>query len=363
MPPPEFTISKLLNEGRRQLSICNSCRYCEGYCPVWPALELRRSISDGDVTYLANLCHDCQDCYTACMYSPPHEFAVNPPQIFAQVRSATYDQYVWPRRRPGRLRGRTAILLTAAPVTALLLVLRFTLAPTAGPGSPYGQVPHWLLVTLAMIPVAWGAGVLCEAALRYWRDIGGRLPDLARPVVWLKTLADGARLRHMNGGGAGCDYPDERPANMRRYSHVLLVAGLMLCFASTVAASAEQEVLGNLPPYPLDSAPVLLGMAGGAGMLAGCIGLLRLQRRRNPGLTTPRMSAADRWLVWFLLLLAATGILATATRTTPAFAPVVLAHIGLVLTCFVVAPYTKFSHFVYRLLSIYKNRLEQSAAP
>ena len=79
-----------------QLEVCNACRYCEGYCAVFPALELRRSITPTDVVYLANLCHDCRACFYACMYAPPHEFGVNIPQALAEVRERTYAQYAFP---------------------------------------------------------------------------------------------------------------------------------------------------------------------------------------------------------------------------------------------------------------------------
>ena len=42
-----------LGEARRMLEICNACRYCEGVCPVFPAMELHRSFSDGDLGHLA----------------------------------------------------------------------------------------------------------------------------------------------------------------------------------------------------------------------------------------------------------------------------------------------------------------------
>ena len=64
----------LFTEAERQLTICNACRYCEGYCAVFPALERRRELTEGDIAHLADLCHDCRACYTACMYAPPHEF-------------------------------------------------------------------------------------------------------------------------------------------------------------------------------------------------------------------------------------------------------------------------------------------------
>ena len=29
----------VVDEARRSMEICNACRYCEGYCPVFPAME------------------------------------------------------------------------------------------------------------------------------------------------------------------------------------------------------------------------------------------------------------------------------------------------------------------------------------
>ena len=86
----------VIQEAGRQLVICNACRYCEGYCPVFRAIETRRDFKQGDVFYLSNLCHDCRACYYACMYTPPHEFAINIPQILAESRIETYRRWSWP---------------------------------------------------------------------------------------------------------------------------------------------------------------------------------------------------------------------------------------------------------------------------
>src|SRR5499433_2689043 len=77
--------------------ICNACRYCEGYCAVFPAMERRRNFGEADIHYLANLCHNCAECYYACQYAPPHEFAVNVPKVFAEIRARAYRKYAWPR--------------------------------------------------------------------------------------------------------------------------------------------------------------------------------------------------------------------------------------------------------------------------
>ena len=81
--PAVFAV--LADEGKQALRICNACRYCEGFCAVFPALERRFSFSDQDLGYLANLCHDCGECYYACQYAPPHEFGLNFPKTLASV--------------------------------------------------------------------------------------------------------------------------------------------------------------------------------------------------------------------------------------------------------------------------------------
>src|SRR5579859_4519280 len=89
--------TQILEETDRLMTVCNSCRYCEGLCAVFPAMEMRRAFSDGDLNYLANLCHGCGACYTDCQFSPPHEFNVNVPRTLAIARAESYAAYAWPR--------------------------------------------------------------------------------------------------------------------------------------------------------------------------------------------------------------------------------------------------------------------------
>src|SRR3984885_13079176 len=97
MPTPD----DLFAEAERQLNICNSCRYCEGYCAVFPALERRTVLETGDITQLASVCHDCRDCFQDCMYAPPHEVAVDLPATTTAVRHASCCRYL---PSPGWLR-------------------------------------------------------------------------------------------------------------------------------------------------------------------------------------------------------------------------------------------------------------------
>ena len=87
----------LIQEARRQAEICNACRYCEGYCSVFPALHANRVFTDGDITHLANLCHNCRGCYYACQYTEPHEFDLNLPKALAEVRRNSWEAFAWPQ--------------------------------------------------------------------------------------------------------------------------------------------------------------------------------------------------------------------------------------------------------------------------
>src|SRR5437899_867392 len=107
--------TRILEEADRLMTVCNSCRYCEGLCAVFPAMEMRRAFSDGDLNYLANLCHACGACYTDCQFSPPHEFNVNVPKTFAIARAESYAAYAWPGICSGVFaRNGLAISLIAA---------------------------------------------------------------------------------------------------------------------------------------------------------------------------------------------------------------------------------------------------------
>ena len=89
--------AEVLQKAEQEMTICNACRYCEGFCAVFPAMELRTTFTKGDLLHLANLCFDCRACYYACQFAPPHEFAVNIPKIFSDLRVDTYQDYAWPR--------------------------------------------------------------------------------------------------------------------------------------------------------------------------------------------------------------------------------------------------------------------------
>ena len=358
-------------EAGRQLTICNACRYCEGYCAVFPALERQVNLTAGDITHLADLCHDCRDCYTACMYAPPHEFALNLPAALSAVRHHTYDEYL-PRvprllRRPAGRRG--AMLAAALSAIVLLAVLGVIVGGAGAPsGSPYRVIAYPALLVAFGLPAAWSVIVMAWSAARYWRAANGRgWGGLASPAALALALRQAATLHNLRGGGADCSYPGDEPSGTRRRLHHLIAWGFAACAASTVAAAISQDFAGDPPPYPVLSAPVLFGVAGGAGLVIGCAGLLVLRRTaassetgtsETPEREDPALARRGYALLAALLVLAASGLLTLVLRDTAAFGPVLYVHLVAVAACFAIAPYTKFMHVIYRFLALVRDNSE-----
>jgi citrate/tricarballylate utilization protein len=357
----------LLAEARRQLAVCGACRYCEGYCAVFPALERRPILLAGDVAQLANLCHDCRACYQACMYAPPHEFGVDVPALLARARLDSYERFAWPRRLGWTFRHPRAAVAAAsaaglAIAGAAALAGGGLLGSHLGPGAFYAVVPYLAILVPALVVSAFVAAVMAAAFGRSWRAAGGRPGELLDGRLWLTATVEALTLRWLGGGGGGCHYPDrERPSSARRVLHVLLVGGLLLAFAATVTAAVLQDVLGRLPPYPVLSVPVVLGTLGGAAVIAGCTGLLVLKPAAGDDLAPAASRSLDRALLAALELVAVTGMLTLALRATPALGVALVLHLGSLVALYVTAPYGKLVHGVHRFAALLRDAAERRA--
>lgn len=359
----------LLAEADRQMTICNACRYCEGYCAVFPAMERRREFADGDLTYLANLCFECRDCYYACQFAPPHEFAVNVPQVFAAIRAETYREYSWPGVL-GRLyrRNGLAVGLIAAASVALILLLTLAFRSGAvfaaqhGAGAFYRIIPYAAMALPALALTAYGLAVFARGAYRFWRDTDSGLVGLVDVRAFAAATKDAFGLRYLKGGGAGCNYPDERFSQVRRWFHHLVFYGFLLDLASTTVAAVYEHILGRRAPYPPTSLPVVLGTVGGVALLLGTIGLLALKWRSDRRPAEARMLAMDVAFLLLLCLTSLTGLLLLVLRATPAMGTLLAVHLGFVAGLFLTAPYGKFAHVVYRYAALVRNALEEARA-
>ena len=360
------TLDDLIIEAQRVLAICNACRYCEGYCPVFPALERRLAFDERDVHYLANLCHNCGACLYACQYAPPHEFAVNFPRVLSAVRTQTYAKYAWPRwlgaafHRNGAATAMAAVLGFAV---CLLLVLayardgRFFAAHMDRDGAFYALIPHAAMAWTFGIAFAF-AVVACIVASR--RFVIDPAKDHGHPSDGFRdAVRDGASLKHLDGGGNGCTYPVERPSFARRRLHHLMFYGFLLCFASTLVASFDHYVLGLRAPYAFTSVPVVLGTLGGIALSIGSAGLLWLRWRRDRDLDTASESALDIALLLLLFWTGVSGLALLALRESRWMGMLLVLHLSAVMALFITLPYGKLVHALYRMIALVRFHRER----
>jgi citrate/tricarballylate utilization protein len=360
--------TELAAEADRQLTICNACRYCEDYCAVFPALELRTMLLDGDIGYLANLCHDCRACHQACMYTEPHEFALNLPKLLTEVRLESYERHSRPRwlRRafdsgPLALAGVTlGVVLLLVALTAVLGSLESLVRPHRGPGAFYEVVSHEAMAVPALLLSGFGFVVGGLGLLSFWREGGGRVRELLDARAWRAALADVARMRWLAGSGDDCYYPDaEVPSPTRRWMHQLVMYGFLAAFGATVAAFIQEWAFGIVPPYGWVSVPVLLGVGGGVASVAGTLGMLWMKIGAARHLTVQVAVVADVSFIVSLLVVSATGLALLGLRETSLMGVALLVHLAAVAVLYVTAPYGKFVHAIYRLGALVRYHREQ----
>jgi citrate/tricarballylate utilization protein len=359
-------LDKLVEEAQRMLRICNACRYCEGYCAVFPALERRLEFTESDVHYLANLCHNCGACYYACQYAPPHEFQLNFPKMLAEVRAQTYEKYAWPGflARLFERNGLAVSLITAASLAVFFIFMaadpaKLFAAHPDGAGSFYALVPHsgmaWTFGAVSLFVLL----AFAMSFARFWPDLGEDLGAFLKGRELGEASSDALRLKYLDGGGEGCTYPDEKPSFARRRFHHLTFYGFMLCFAATCVASVYHYAFGWKAPYPFLSLPVLLGTVGGIGLLTGPAGLLWLRARRDPALGDEKQGGMDLGFLALLFLTSLTGLLLLAFRETRGMGVLLALHLGVVLALFLTLPYGKFVHALYRFAALVRYHLEK----
>ena len=361
-------LANLIEEAQRVLSICNACRYCEGFCAVFPALERRLEFAEADVHYLANLCHNCGSCLYACQYAPPHEFALNFPKVLAQVRRQTYRRYAWPEAFAAAFdRNGVAVGLAIALSLALTLLVvaawsdpaRFFGAWSDAQGSFYAVIPHGVMVTVFGLAFVFALFSFAMSFARFWPDTGERVGDFMAPPAFSSATWDAAGLRYLDGGGDGCTYPDEKPSFARRRFHHLAFYGFMLCFAATTVATIYHYVFGIRAPYPFWSLPVILGTLGGVGLLVGPAGLLWLKYVRDPDLTDRSQTGMDVAFIALLFITGLTGLVLLAVRETRGMGIALVLHLGAVLALFVTLPYGKMVHALYRFAALVRFHIER----
>ena len=348
-------------ETARIMQICNACRYCEGFCAVFPAMERRRLFDIGDTVFLANLCHHCGACYHACQYAPPHEFAVNVPLTLAERRAESWHDFAWPGALAG-LFDRNGLALAMAASAGLALAVGLMLAMIAphlfwgvhlGEGAFYVLMPHTVMAGIPLVISAFAILSFIIGWRRYWHLTGARWGGFPAFADALRATASMRNLGGDNSGdGAGCPGADDRSSLARRHYHHLTFYGFMLCFASTSTGTIYHYVFGREAPYGYFELPVVLGTVGGVMLCWGTAGLWREKRRMEPAVRPFSKLGMDYAFIWLLFWVSATGLILLGVRETSFMGLALAIHLGIVYAFFLVLPFSKFVHAIYRFAAL-----------
>jgi citrate/tricarballylate utilization protein len=227
-------------------------------------------------------------------------------------------------------------------------------------------MPHATMVSLFGAVALFVVIAIAVARTRFAGDIGVRQPGTSGPGAastlgsTLRAYRDAVTLRHLHATGADCATALETRRPWRRWFHHLTLGGFLLCAASTSVAAVYHLAFGWQAPYALDSVPVLLGVAGGIGLLIGPAGSLAIRFRRDEALSDGAQNGFDVSFIALLWLTSATGLLLLVLRERSIMPALLMVHLASVLALFLTLPYGKFVHGVYRMAALVKYTSEES---
>jgi citrate/tricarballylate utilization protein len=223
--------------------------------------------------------------------------------------------------------------------------------------------------TLSHIHLAWLFGVvfiyallaLAMGVVNFWNDIGEPLRTLGNSASLWQAIKDAGSLRYLDGAGEGCYVNDTAGQDHRRLFHHCTFYGFMLCFASTSVATLYHS-FGYEAPYAVFSLPVVLGTAGGIGLIIGPLGLIWQKSVILPELKNESARGLDYSFLIMLLLVGVSGLLLLALRDTPVLHLLLAAHLGFVWSFFLLMPYSKMVHGLYRFTALVRYAAEMQRA-
>lgn len=354
---------KLMDKTRRDMEICNACRYCESICPVFPEITRFRTFEDEDLNYLANLCHNCKGCYYGCQYAPPHDFEINIPQEFAKIRVQTYSKYAFPKCF-GKVFEKNETLVSKVISSCIILFLIAGLFFTNGTffqahdgaGAFSNVLPHSFMSNTFMVVSLYVCFAFFMGFKAFWTENGDKLSELKDFKLWKSAFSDMLTLRHLGGGdeGHGCTNENDRYSQNRRIFHQTLMYGFIFTFISTSIAALYHYGLGIHAPYGIASLPVIFGTVGGIMILIGAFGLVQIKKRMDKEPLAMEQVKMEYSFIFLISAVSLTGLILLFLRGTSLMPLLLCVHLGYVLAFFILLPYSKFVHALYRFGALLK---------
>ncbi len=328
----------------RQLSICNACRYCEGYCAVWDAIEFKSILNEGDIYHLSNLCHDCRDCYYACPYNEPeHDFKLNIPKVLGQVRVETYKDNLKPRFFGFAL--EKPILVTATS-TIIAVAISIAYAAFSFGVDSFSSLPMTTIIPISLFKPAtilvylYTITLWSWEGLAYWSKINQKERLSASGIG--RGIRDAIFHKNFLGGGEGCKVPKLNSRYLRVISHLLVFFGFI---TALVSISFYPDITGYF---------ALAYLFGSCSVTIGTAGMIYIHLKESKRSRSDEQALIDYPFTILLFFAGITGIIVPLSLGTTLFNWNFIIHDALIMVVFLLAPFSKFIHPVFRIISLMK---------
>ncbi|MBS3756104.1 MAG: quinone-interacting membrane-bound oxidoreductase complex subunit QmoC [Desulfobacterales bacterium] len=366
-PDVEF-INEIRVTGGESLKKCFQCATCSVACPIapdrkpFPRKEMiaaswglkDKLLADPDIW----LCHNCGDCSTECPRG------AKPGDVLAAIRMMAIKEYATPKSIANAVNDKKKLPLLAAVPAIVFIVLGLLtgLLDFSPELNAHGEIAHaqffstWL-VDLVFIPLSiWAVAVFALGLKRFIGDIHknavaegktdkesidtkGFLSALVRVIPKI--------LNHRQ-------FSECSENNDRATPHMMVLFSFIGLLIVTAVFFITLYVFGIHGPYSQLHPIKILANVSGIALIIG--GALLIKQRMDK---TDEVSTYKDWyLLWLVLGLGVTGMLAELTRLADAaFLTYLIYFIHLMMVFHLIAflPFSKLAHLVYRTVAMAYN--------
>lgn len=364
--------------GGESLKKCYQCATCSVACPIspdarpFPRKEMiaaswglkDRVVKNADVW----LCHNCGDCTTMCPRG------ANPGDVLAAARMYAITDYAKPKAVAKAVTDpkKLPILLVIPIIVFLVLGLLTGLLDLTPELDEHGQIAHHMffstwLVDLIFIPLAlWVVAVFAIGLKGFVKDIhenalaeGKTRKQKIETVEFIKSIGRVIPkiLKHKQ-------FSECSENNERSTSHMMVLFSFIGLLIVTSVFFVAIYGFGEHGPYSQLNPVKILANVSGIALIIGALLLIKQRMAKKEQVST----YMDWVLLWLVLGLGVTGMLAELTRLSGAAFLTYLVyfiHLMFVFYLFAYLPFSKLAHLVYRTVAMayseYSGR-EQKAA-
>ena len=374
-PDVEF-IKEIRELGGDSLKKCFQCATCSVACPIapdrkpFPRKEMiaaswglkDKLIGNPDIW----LCHNCGDCSTECPRG------AKPGDVMAAVRSYAIAEYAVPKSLGKAVNDPKKLPLLAVAPAIVFLVIGLVLklfgvhwldfSPELAHGEiAHAQFFHTWLVDLIFIPLSiWMVAVFALGLRRFISDIhqnavaeGKTDKDKIETKGFLNALGRVIPriLKHNQFSECGEN-------NERATPHMMVLFSFIGLLIVTAVFFVTLYVFGVHGPYSQLNPIKILANISGIVLIVGAALLLKQRMNKTDEMSTYK----DWYLLWLVLGLGITGMLAELTRLADAaFLTYLIYFIHLMFVFHLIAflPFSKLAHLVYRTVAMAYNEYSE----